>query len=340
MVTEPSLPSVFDRRAALHAGYTRHQIAQRVRSGRWMALRRGIFCLQETYDGEGPARRNDLHAQAARMANRSLHLVVSHITAASRHGLPLPLGNLPRAQLTDGCIAHSPRVDDNVIVQVARLWPEDVVRDADGALTSPARTAADCLRHYSAEIAVPIADAAIQRHLTKRATIAEVLSRQAGWPYAARAAASLPLVDGRRETWLESLSAVRLWGHGVELAEPQVEIFDERGRFVARVDALWSPDLTVGEADGRAKYTMADWSDLAPAKAEDLHEARMDAVRRVVRDEKEREDRLRDIGLEVVRWSTAEILSNPSRVADRVRRARARARGGRFRGTLRPTPPA
>lgn len=332
-----ALPDVFDRAAASNAGYTRHQVTRRVRTGRWLALRRGVFCLRETYDDAPPARRNELHAEAARLANRSLDLVESHITAASRLALPLPLDELPRAMLTDGCITHTPRVDEHAVVEVATLWPGDVVRGPQTTHTSPARTAADCLRHYSAEISVPIADAAVQRGLTSAATIADTLSRQAGWPYAARATASLPLVDGRRETWLESVSAVRLWGEGVDLAEPQVEVYDEFGSFIARVDALWSPDLTVGEADGRVKYSLADWPELGRASSEDLHEARMDAVRRVVRDEKEREDRLREAGLEVVRWSTAEILRGTSRVAERIRRARSRAIQGRFRGTLRRT---
>ncbi|MFL6101036.1 MAG: hypothetical protein ACJ71T_13905 [Actinomycetales bacterium] len=332
------LPPVFDRPTAISAGYTRHQVTQRARSGRWIALRRGVFCLRETYDTASPGRRNELQAAAARLANRALNLVDSHITAASRLALPLPLGEFPRATLTDGCIAHSPRVDRNAVVQVASLWPGDVIDRSEGPLTSAARTAADCLRHYSAEISVPLADAAARSGQTSLSAIAEVLGRQATWPYAARAAAGLPLVDGRRESWLESVSAVRLWGQGVDLAEPQVEVFDELGTFVARVDALWYPGLVVGEADGITKYSLADWAEPANAGAEALRELRMDAVRRVVRREKEREDRLRETGLEVVRWSTAEIMGDPARVARRVQQALARAKPERFRGTLRPTP--
>jgi len=183
-----------------------------------------------------------------------------------------------------------------------------------------------------------MADAAAHSGQTSLSAIAEVLARQAMWPYAARATAGLSLVDGRRESWLESVSAVRLWGQGVDLAEPQVEVFDELGSFVARVDALWHPGLVVGEADGMTKYSLGDWTEPASVDPETLREFRMDAVRHVVRREKEREDRLRETGLEVVRWSTAEIMANPARVAQRVQQALARARPTRFRGTLRHAP--
>jgi hypothetical protein len=330
--TRNELPEVFARADAYRAGFTRHQVTYRLRTGAWLALRRGAFCLRDTYDAASDGRRRELHAAAARMACPALELVDSHITAASRLSLPMPLGDLPRATLTDGCIQHTPRVDSDVVIQVATLWPGDVARGSNGPLTSPARTAADCLRHYPAQTSIPIADAAIQRGLTTRAAIAETLGRQSTWPYAARASASLPLVDGRRESWLESVSAVRLWIVGVELAEAQVAVFDESGTFIARVDALWRTDLTVGEADGRSKYSLAEWPDLANAEPRDLAEARRDAVRRVVRLEKEREDALRDAGLEVVRWSTAEILGDAPGVARRIERAQARARGARFTG--------
>jgi hypothetical protein len=327
-----ALPEIFDRAEASRCGFTRHQVTSRIRSGAWLALRRGVFCRRETYDAASEGRRRELHAAAARAASPALDLVDSHITAASRLGLPMPLDELPRATLTDGCIQHTPCVDPDVVIQVATLWPGDVVQRADGPLTSPARTAADCLRHYSAQTAVPIADAAIHQGLATRAAIAETLARQSSWPYAGRASASLPLVDGRRESWLESISAVRLWVVGVDVAEAQVAVFDHAGGFIARVDALWRTDLTVGEADGRSKYSLAQWPDLASADPEDLAEARRDAVRRVVRLEKEREDALRDAGLEVVRWSTAEILGDTWAVARRIERARARARSARFSG--------
>jgi hypothetical protein len=247
----------------------------------------------------------------------------------------MPLDANPRAYLTDGCTQHSTRLDDTAVIEVATLWPGDLVQRADVILTSPGRTVADCLRHYPAEIAVPIADAALNDERTSSIQVARILALQAGWPYAGRANFTWPLVDGRRESWLESTSAVRLWSAGVELAEPQVEIFNRAGTLIARVDSLWHSHGTVGEADGAGKYSLADWPDLAAAPADQLAEAHVEAARRVVREEKVREDNLRNLGLEVVRWGTAEIMHNLGGVVRRVRAAQKRGDPGRFTGRMR-----
>jgi hypothetical protein len=60
---------------------------------------------------------------------------------------------------------------------------------------------------------------------------------------------------------------------------------------------------------------------------------------RIVLAEKAREDALRSAGLEVVRWTTAEILRHLPDVARRIRAAYARGNPGRFTGHLRATPP-
>lgn len=79
-------------------------------------------------------------------------------------------------------------------------------------------------------------------------------------------------------------------------------MYDDRG-LIGRVDHLWRDQRTVGEADGLAKYD-------SPA---------------ALRAEKLREDRLRDAGLEVVRYTWAEAWSQAELLVRRVLRAFARA---------------
>jgi hypothetical protein len=337
MYEDPPLPEVFGRAEALAVGLTRNQIETRLRRGEWIALRRGVFCRRETFESTAPNKRHVLHAAASRRARPSADLVESHLTAAAHWGLPMPLDGTPRGSLTDGCLAHPTRADGGSVIQVATLWPGDIRERGAAPVTAPARTIADCLRHYDAEVSVPIADAGLHAGLAGMAEVSRMLGRQANWPYSARAAASLPLVDGRREGWLESISVVRLWRLGVEPAEPQVEVFDDSGTFVARVDSLWRSQATVGEADGSAKYSLADWPDLAATDPEDLADAHIEAARRVVRREKAREDALRATGLEVVRWGTAEIIRAAPTVARRIQLARSRGDVRRFTGTLRST---
>ncbi len=61
-----------------------------------------------------------------------------------------------------------------------------------------------------------------------------------------------------------------------------------------------------------------------------------DLVRTVVA-EKVREDRIRDLGLEVVRWTAADIVGDVGAVLDRLAAARRRGHPSRFSGTWLPT---
>lgn len=91
---------------------------------------------------------------------------------------------------------------------------------------------------------------------------------------------------------------------------------------------MWVDDATVAEADGAAKYLMTGSGGLpAPATAE--------SVARRVADERHREQALRDLGLQVVRWTTEEITTDPGAVVQRVTAARLRGSRERFVGRLR-----
>jgi hypothetical protein len=257
--------------------------------------------------------------------------VVSHLSAAAFYGWPLPLGDLGDVVLTACSTQEATRRLAGLVVQVAGLAPEEVRRSRGVDVTSPARTVADCLRHLPAADAVAIADHALAHGDVDPAQLLGVVRRQEAWPYAAAAARALPLVDARRESWLESWSFVHLWEAGIPLPEPQVSVFDEEGRFVARVDGVWRRFGTVCEADGRSKYSDDDDGDLTPA------EAAKRAKARVIK-EKVREDLVRATGLEFVRWGTADVAGHLPAVVRRVHGAWRRGDPRRFRGTFRSTP--
>ena len=89
-------------------------------------------------------------------------------------------------------------------------------------------------------------------------------------------------------------------------------MLDWAGEFVARVDVAWPERGLVGEADGRGKY-LGEFEDGFGREPEDV-------ARRVIA-AAQRETWLRDLGLQVVRWDTAEIVSSPHRVARRWQHA-------------------
>jgi hypothetical protein len=169
--------------------------------------------------------------------------------------------------------------------------------------------------------------------------VAAELDRQASWPFAARGRRSLLLLDPRRETWLESLSFAILVLAGAPRPEPQVTVFDRSGHFVARLDGWLEEEAVALEADGRAKYR-AELGPL-PRDLDAAAEVVAVAVQRRLSAQNERERRLLDLGVEVVRWGTADITRHPQRVLAALAAARRRGDRSRFTGSTRyrPAPP-
>ena len=327
MRTDPQLPAVFTTAGALAQGLTGHMVDARVAGGRWRRLRRGVYCTASTWNAADARGRHVLKARAA-VLSRAAEGVISHVSAAAVHGWPLPLDVPTDVFLTAASLDEPTRRLDGLVVQVAGLPAGDVTRRRGLVLTSPARTVADCLRHLPAADAVAIADHALAQGDVDPAALADAIRRQEAWPYAAAAARALPLIDSRRESWLESWSFVRLWERGIELPEPQVWVYDESGRFVARVDGLWRRYGTVCEADGRGKYLQL--LDDGPPDPKRIAAA--------VLKEKKREDALRGTGLEVVRWDTREITRHLPEVVRRVHETWRRGDPRRFRGSFRVEP--
>jgi len=92
---------------------------------------------------------------------------------------------------------------------------------------------------------------------------------------------------------------------GLPKPELQVEIRDERGRLVGRVDFLFRAQRTIVEFDGLVKYGGADG-------------------RQALIDEKRREDSLRALGYQMVR-PTWRDLYDPRKLEQAMRSAFARA---------------
>jgi hypothetical protein len=75
---------------------------------------------------------------------------------------------------------------------------------------------------------------------------------------------------------------------GLPAPELQHEILGPGGRVLARVDFCWEGKRTIGEYDGKIKYGRL----LRPGQR----------IEDVIFDEKVREDALRDLGWQIVRW--------------------------------------
>ncbi|HET7302931.1 MAG TPA: hypothetical protein VFJ12_00100 [Segeticoccus sp.] len=347
MPRDPDLPPLFSRTEAIAAGMTRHQVANRVRTQAWRALRRDVYCRTALYDELSP-RDQHLLAVLATLRTRGDDELASHLSAACVLDLPLPLDH-PDEVVTLTCtdISRSTRHYPRLLVQVASTGDrERTVRHVSVAghrepvrMTTAARTVADNLRHLHTPDGVALADAALRRELTSHEAVSAALDRQSDWPYAERGHLAARLVDPRRETWLESHSFVRLHLLGLPMPEPQVVIRDGKGEPVARVDGWFDDCALVLEADGREKYFLGE-DGLPP----DLDAGADELRRRLARSmeqQSRRERTLRDLGVGIERWGTNDAVRHTRDLLARLQAARARGDRSRFRGhtTYLPSPP-
>jgi hypothetical protein len=317
------LPLSFTRRQAIAAGVSDVRLATLVKNGELIRVRRGVFARGVEVAPEARAVRHVDLVRAALDSRRGPHMV-SHLSAVAAYALPLPLARVDTVHLT----ALSPRARTT---RRAGLWVhhansyDNETRELDGlVLSSPARTVADCLRDFGPRVSVPIADAALHRRLVSRKELLAEMAMQCHWPGRSRADVAASLVDGRRETWLESYAFVRLAEWDVVLPEPQVKVFDEVDHFVARTDGAWVEDATVLELDGKAKYHLPREGVVDP---EAVWEA-----------EKDRYDRIGNLGVERVRFGLTDLLRHEARVRRAITTRRRCGSLARFSGSFRIPP--
>jgi hypothetical protein len=290
---------------ALTDGVTDGELARSVRRGELFRLRRGAY-VRDVAVLAGAARHTAL-VQAA-VAELRVRAVVSHVSAAVLHGLPLWNVRLDRVHLLRNPPANGSG-SRAVHLHVARL-PDDEVTALGGlAVTDLTRTAVDLSRTLPFEEAVVVVDAALATKQTTRPLLTACLARMGGVPGTARARRVIAFADGRAESVGESRSRVLIRRLALPPPDLQVKLRRPDGTKLARCDFGWREHRTVAEFDGRVKYGRL----LRPGR--DPGDA--------VFEEKVREDEIRDHDWKVARWIWRD-LETPGVVGDRLRRAFAR----------------
>lgn len=300
------LPDLVTNEEARAAGLTDDQVRQRVRSGRWRPVARGVYLRHATQlvDPHEVARLEHVHrALAAGMTH--VDSVIALQSAAAVRGLPTVSELPPEVHLISARGRSGTR--DGVSIHRLPLDPADVTLlpnrpGSDPAhrhllVTSPLRTWVDIARSSTLADGLSVGDRALRQGLVRADELSEAADLVRGrGSRRVRVAASL--VHAGRETPLESWSAACFheWG----LPEPQVQVVveDDTGRFVGRVDFLWDEFGIIGEADGALKYEH----------------------REAIYAEKRREDWLRELGFRVIRWGWAD-LRRPARLRQRLEAA-------------------
>ena len=189
MRADPTLPLVFTRDDAVAAGMSRHQIAHRVRTGHWRALRRSVY-IQERRYAVLTTREQHSTAVVATLMTRPDEVVASHLSAAVAYGWVLPLTGAGPVTLTSGDLDAPTRHRPDLTEQVASLPASEVRTISMGVpgarwevrMTSRARTVADTLRHLPNADGVALADSALRGARVSYEEVAAVLQRQSCWP--------------------------------------------------------------------------------------------------------------------------------------------------------------
>jgi hypothetical protein len=288
-------------------GFSPTELATLRRAGTLHRVRRGAYADPPDLPAD-PVDRHRMLLEAT-LRQTSADSVVSHMSAAVLHGLPTWNSELDRVHLTRTRDSGG-KIRRYTHLHASALPPEDVVEIGGYPVTSLARTVVDLSRTLSMSRSVPIGDAALRLGLV-REDLFVVTARCVGWSGITRARRAIEFLNGRSESAGESSSRVVLHDIGIPAPQLQLEVFDEIGRLVGRSDFGWELYRTLGEFDGRVKYGRL----LKPGQT----------IADVVFEEKRREDALRNLGWEVVRW-VWDDLKDPQSLRKRLERAFARGR--------------
>lgn len=300
------------RANAITSGYNDHLLKRMCDEGDLRRVRPGIYMMPGEGNASDPVARHTTEIHAA-MAKQRTPGFVSHASAAVLHGIPVWDIDLSRVHITQPGSAGghtSPRRHQHMSYLGA-----DQVTEVDGLpVTSVARTVVDLARTVRFTRAVAAGDAALNNALT---TVDELLTEIAllrGKCGSGRAAAAVRAMDPRSESPGETLSRIIMDRDGLPRRELQ-RVIRVDGVMLGRVDFYFGEPGIVGEFDGRIKYQdRADGRDVGRTPHE------------IIWQEKQREDALRAAGLEVVRWTWADLHS-PGRLTELFDAARDRTAG-------------
>lgn len=315
------------------------QLSRDVSRGRAVRIRPGVYAPQPAWD-EGRPRQRFLATVAAMAIARPAGPVFCREAALVLHDLPMV--NIPQTIATRTVYPGSARKrrpvlagesDFSAFTEGCHLWPSawrerretvDCVVESmlpDGTVLTAEALAcavADTVPLLPMSDAVTVLDALLggrressgSRQVEERWSV-EDLEDAASWCTSAgarqRYLMCVGLASEHSESVAESWSKVRFHELGFAPPVQQEELLDAQGNEIARGDFWWEGVRVLGECDGLKKYSGS--SSYSGESTED-----------VVRQEREREDRIRAEGIIMVRWDWSD-LKHPRRLAWKLDRA-------------------
>jgi hypothetical protein len=236
----------FTQGDAAKVGVSRDELRLLVATAKVRRLLRGV------YVAAGAPETLELRAEAvAKVAPRGT--VVCGRTAAWLWGVDAlamsSTGVLPPVDVMGPAgSARSRRADTSG--RTGPMLESDVVELSGIWVTTPARTAADLARLLPRPDALAALDVLMGLPEMSRELIAGVLGRFTRYRGVIQARELVDLADPRAESPQESRARLRCVDAGFPCPEPQIDVFDETGDLLARLDMGWRELLKAMEFDG------------------------------------------------------------------------------------------
>jgi very-short-patch-repair endonuclease len=291
----------FTARDAYDCGYHRESLSRLARAGPVLRVGPSAYVDRARYEAAAPERQ---HEMATRAVVRTFEgrVYASHYSALTLMALPVfgaPLDHIHVARARDSLSRRRPGLSMHTAYgpragQLVGRTPS----------VTPALAVLGTAMACGIEAGVVAADAALAAGKTTRDDLNTWLGRLSRHPDVTQAREVVRLGDGRSESVGESRARLLLRALRFQ-PTPQVEIRDEHGRLIGRVDFLLERERVIVEFDGLMKYADAHGREALAA-------------------EKSREDRMRALGYEFVRLTWAD-LSRPAVVERLMRQALSRA---------------
>lgn len=314
-IAKLTLMRVFTRPDAFALGMTRRQFEAALRAGVIVRLRRTVFATAATV----AAAAEDTQAEhALRMAALLRALSRDRAAAAGTsagiiHGLEFAQ-SAPRDLVVctpDPGVSGTRRLGYSL--RPAPLPDDHVVRLLGLPVTSVARTLYDLASDLPFPHALATTDNARRYHLVSKPSLDAMVEWGAGRAGVDAARKVFALSDPRSESVFESISRARMHEADVPPPELQVDIFNARGEFVARVDFKWDLPV-VGDPSGWKRFRQPGTSDVPIS---------------VLKNYFAQKHALVDLGFDVVTWTWDEANDESPVVANRVFAALERADAAR-----------
>jgi len=293
----PALPPLFLSRDRILHGLSSNEISKRVKTGALVRIRHGVYADGETWRALKPWEQYRLRVQAAAEMFEKPTVFARH-SSASVWSIPT-IGLHPVEALTlknDGGRSRA-----GVRRHFAAPEGLTVVRREGLLVTGRIRTVLDLAAFTPFAHAVAPVDHVLRPDRSQRlpAVTRAELEAGIGSIYSAAAArrirAVLEFADPASGSAGESFSRALIHAAGLEPPVLQHRLSDAAG-LVGYSDFYWKQAKDVGEFDGDQKYIKPEY-------------LRGNTASQAVIAEKNRENRIRALGLNVVRWDWAELMA-------------------------------